>query len=745
MTAGNSRQNDEMLYGAGTDKGLVAAQHVSGRAGDKMVLFFRRDGKIVEENEPFRAFIVADKRVLAECPSEYEATDLTGTAGLNCLARFNTWKDCSNAKSWLAKHTGLSVSAPGAPYLFFNDPVQQHLVATGRTHFGDLKFEDLVRMQVDIECFTADGYDFCNADREEDRIIAIAMSDQTGWSEVLSGAELGEKELLTRFVEIVRERDPDVIEGHNIYNFDLPYIVKRAAMRGVKLGLGRNGSVPKSRPSRVSFGERAIPYQRFEIFGRHLVDTFFLVQAYDISHRSLPGFGLKEVAIHFGFASADREYVAGNEISREFKKNPDRIMKYCRDDVEETRAISNLLSRSSFIQAQILPYSYQNVCVRGNATKIDSLMVREYLRQGQSIPSPETGRAFAGGYTDMFIEGVVKNVHHCDVRSLYPSLMLTRGLGPSSDELGVFLTLLERLKEFRLDAKGRMQESKDEADRVYFDALQSTFKILINSFYGYLGFGQAHFSDFDAAERIASDGRDLLKFMIDWMRDHDVSPVEIDTDGIYFIPPDGGRKKVDAFRKEFAAALPEGIEIEFDGEYEAMYSYKMKNYALLTEPGEVIIKGAALKSRGLEPFQRDFLKELLRLKLEGRENEAYDRKTSYEKAMRDGDWPISRFAKTERLQDSPATYQAKIRDGKRARSAAYELALSSARDYRAGDQVTYYVTGTKKSVAVYENARLATDWDPDNRDENIPYYLGKLDALCKKFGVEPTAQTELAL
>ncbi|MDP6526070.1 MAG: DNA polymerase domain-containing protein [Kiritimatiellia bacterium] len=745
MTAVDSRQYDEMLYGAGADEGLVSAEHVSGRAGDKMVLFFRRDGKTVEEKEPFLSFIVADKRVLAECPVECEATDLAGPARLNCLARFSTWKDCTRAKSWLAKHTGLSVSAPGAPYLFFNDPVQQHLVATGRTHFTDLKFEDLGRMQVDIECFTAAGYDFCNADREEDRIIAIAMSDQTGWSEVLSGAELSEDELLRRFVETVRERDPDVIEGHNIYNFDLPYIVKRAAMCGVKLAIGRNGSVPKRRPSRVSFGERTIPYQRFEVFGRHIVDTFFLVQAYDISHRSLSGFGLKEVAIHFGFASDDREYVEGHEISREFEKNPDRIMKYCRDDVEETRAISNLLSRSSFIQAQMLPYSYQNVCVRGNATKIDSLMVREYLRRGQSIPSPEMGRAFAGGYTDMFIQGVVKNVHHCDVRSLYPSLMLTRGLGPAGDELGVFLTLLERLKDFRLDAKGKMQESKDDADRVYYDALQSTFKILINSFYGYLGFGQAHFSDFDAAERIASDGRELLQFMIDWMRDRDASPIEIDTDGIYFIPPGGGAKKVDAFRKEFAAALPEGIEIEFDGEYKAMYSYKMKNYALLMESGEVIIKGAALKSRGLEPFQRDFLKELLRLKLESREDEAYDRKLSYEKAMRDGDWPISRFAKTERLQDSPATYQAKIRDSKRARSAAYELALNSERDYRAGDQVTYYVTGAKKSVAVYEHARLVTDWDPDNRDENIPYYLAKLDALCKKFGVEPTAQTELAL
>ena len=38
-----------------------------------------------------------------------------------------------------------------------------------------------------------------------------------------------------------------------------------------------------------------------------------------------------------------------------------------------------------------------------------------------------------------------------------------------------------------------------------------------------------------------------------------------------------------------------------------MFSYKMKNYALLDEDGKIIIKGAALHSRGLEPFQRNYL------------------------------------------------------------------------------------------------------------------------------------------
>ena len=49
-----------------------------------------------------------------------------------------------------------------------------------------------------------------------------------------------------------------------------------------------------------------------------------------------------------------------------------------------------------------------------------------------------------------------------------------------------------------------------------------------------------------------------------------------------------------------------------------MFSYKAKNYALLTRSGEVIIKGGALKSRGLEKFQRVFLEEMIKLIMQGK-------------------------------------------------------------------------------------------------------------------------------
>lgn len=740
---------DPILYGADQEPAITAIELETKKGSpDKISIYHRVGGKTSCRKEDFTAYIIVKQDLMEGCDVPHEICSLKGRAPLDRLVTFSSWSDCLKAKDWIARKCGIAHGSPDAPYYFVNDPVHQHMLLTGRTMFKGMVFEDLLRMQVDIECITSEGYEFCNAEREGDKIVAIGMRDSSGWSEVLSAARMSEKEMLERFVELIRQRDPDVIEGHNIFNFDLPYISERAKQNKVRLTIGRDGSTPYRRPSRFMIAERTIAYDRFEIFGRHVVDTLFLVQSYDVSHRSMSGYGLKEAAIHFGVAPKDRTYIEGDQITSVFGKNSKLLEKYVADDVYETGELSRLLSQSNFVQAQILPYSYQNVCVRGNATKIDAMLVREYIRIRHSIPMPMAQKEFSGGYTDIFTQGVVDNVHHCDVRSLYPSLMITRKIAPRTDEAAVFLGLLEELRRIRLDAKGKMKKAASEDQRCYYDALQSAFKILINSFYGYLGFSQGRFCDFDAAEQVTQNGRELLVFMIDWLRKAGAVPVEIDTDGIYYVPPKETVKdarKQEKFSVDFAEALPPGIEIEFDGEYVSMFCYKMKNYALLCDNGEIIIKGAALKSRGLEPFQRNYMSEMLRLKLEHRDAELPKLKQRYAKAIEGREWHISLFAKTETLQDSIATYQAKIKKSSRARSAVYELALASGREYRAGDQISFYVAGTKKTVKVFESAKLVSQWDPNNRDENVAYYTAKLYSLDEKFTADDDAQAELDL
>src|SRR5213079_672275 len=251
------------------------------------------------------------------------------------------------------------------------------------------------------------------------------------------------------------------------------------------------------------------------------------------------------------------------------------------------------------------------------------LFLREYFRQRHSIPELPMVRSFEGGYTDIFFTGVAREVWHCDITSLYPSVILQFDCFPATDQLQIFRHLLTDLHAFRLEAKAKMRAEKDAAKQHHLQALHNTFKILLNSFYGYLGFAQGHFADFDAAARVTQIGRDLLKQMIDWLGAQGAKVIEVDTDGIYFVPPSSveagvspavkGKAagtaatteiEIDKLRESLAKELPEGIEIEFDEQFDAMFSYKAKNYALLTKDGDVIMKGGALKSRGLEKFQR---------------------------------------------------------------------------------------------------------------------------------------------
>src|SRR5437868_14235329 len=174
-----------------------------------------------------------------------------------------------------------------------------------------------------------------------------------------------------------------------------------------------------------------------------------------------------------------------------------------------------------------------------------------------------------------------------------------------------------------------------------------------------------------------------------------------------------------------------------------MLSYKAKNYALLTEDGNVIIKGGALKSRGLEKFQRVFLEQMIKLIMQGKPEAIADLRNDFEQKIRNREWNIDMLMKTDTLQDSLEKYRAKIAGSARNRAAAYELGLASGRNYKPGDQISYYIKSTPKKVPAYEAARLASDFDPQNRDENVDYYIAKLDDLVKKFGsVIPASEQE---
>jgi DNA polymerase, archaea type len=748
-------EENKALFGHDPAERIVAVEF---DGGDAVTIYIRADdGSTTIERGTLRPFLWTQ--------AQFDAGDaawrrLEGDLTLGFLAECENWQQFSKLR--------LSLKKTDIPNFALNDPAQQFLLQSGKTLFKGVQFDELRRMQIAIEAFSGAGMETADPHRASDHLMSIAVSDNSGWEEVIfidpANPDISEQAALEKLTAIVQERDPDVIEGHDLFKVTLPYLAARAKRAKVRLAWGRDGSAPASRASRVQVAEKTIDYPKFRVHGRHLVDTFLLAQFYDVSARELESYELDDVSRHFHIPCEDK--LAARDKQAAWLGEPEKFQRHALQSLRQTRMLAATLSGSYFIQAKIFPYLYQDVVVRGNATKIDALLLREYYRRSHSIPDLPTARAFEGGYTDIFFTGVARGVWHCDIASLYPSVMLRFDCFPAHDRLGLFRGLLADLRKFRLEAKAQMRDAAAPARKAELQALQSTFKILINSFYGYLGFAQAHFADYDAASRVTQTGRDLLKKMVAWLQSQGAQVIEIDTDGIYFVPPKvesvASRPRsvepasrrlapekrqdaastsertdsapgIDSLQRGLAAILPEGIEVEFDARFAAMFSYKAKNYALLTDDGELHITGAALKSRGLEKFQRVFLEQMIRLLMDEKFDDIEKLRADFERNIRERAWPIEMLMKTDTLQDSLNVYAQKIESSSRNRAAAYELALKSGRPYQPGDRVSYYITGAKKNVSAYENSKLAADWDPNARDENVEYYVAKLNELAKKF------------
>lgn len=727
-------EHNPLLFGHDERSAVIAVEPV----GHFIRLFFRSAGRVHFHDEPFQPFIlVNDPGLVSGCRVPCAVRELAGDDFFRFQLQFDSWSECLTARDFLAAKTGKSYSATDAPYIFLPDLSHQYMLASGTTLFKNFEFAELHCLALDIETACAEGYDFSNPERAEDRIVSIALKDSHGAEIVLRGDRLTEPDMLQALNAAIQKSDPDVITGHNIFRFDLDYIGRRAQRHGIRLAWGRNGSSPHVTPhARWNLAEKTLEYPRWDVYGRHIIDTYFLVQHYDVAGRNLESHGLKAVARHFGIAAENRTYLAGSAISDVFKSDPEQLYRYNLDDVRETLDLFRLLGYPWFLQSRIFPYSFQNCVIRGNATRINALFLREYLHRGHAIPLRTSGgEPFEGGYTELAVRGVVAPVVHCDVASLYPSLMLAYHLAPAKERLGLFLPLLAELRRFRLTAKQAARDALEDSERHYYDALQQLFKVLINSFYGYLGAVQHNFSDPAVAAEVTRLGRVTIRNMIDLLLTEGAKPVEVDTDGIYFRPPEGcvSEEAERALVQRISEQLPEGIEVEMDGRYRSMFAYKTKNYALQEYDGRIIIKGSGLRSRGVEPYLREFMRDVIELLLTGKAGMVEQLYAQYVSRLRSRGLDVAWVARSESLNESTESYQIKLRSGKRNRSAAFEIALASGKPHHSGDHVSYYVSGSDKDAAAYESCRPLAAYDPMHPDINILYYIEKLRHVQKRF------------
>jgi len=620
--------------------------------------------------------------------------------------------------------------------------VEQYLMSSGRVYFRGLSYGDLHRLQFDLETTSLSP--------KRGRIFLVSVLDSRGFSAVLEAPEPDdEAKLIADLCALIRERNPDVIENHNLFGFDLPFLYERAQQLGVPLRLGRAEGPQLLERFEEPGTFRNRQRVRFTVAGRELIDTLDAVWRHDFAARDMPGHGLKAAARYFGVAAPERTYLAGTEVYATYQREPELVRRYALDDVIEVDGLSQRLLGAPFALAGMAPRRYERLASAGPAMGIlEPMLVRAYFYNRaalprQSVKGEEMGN-HAGGATHLFAEGVAQRVVKADIASMYPSIMRVFQVGPACDQLGALLSLVDRLTELRLQHKDAARAAPPNSPEAFqHNAVQAAMKLLINSAYGYMGAGSmALFADRAAADEVTRRGREILDQVVEALRRRGMALLEADTDGVYFAVPlgwDAAQER--ALVAEVAAELPYGIRLEYEGRYQAMLSHEVKNYALLTYDGQLIVRGVALRSSRSEPFGERFLLDALRCTLTG--DIAGLQRIYYETvaALRERRLTALDVATQARLSKTPEEYQA---SRVRMREAPYEALLAAGRTHwQRGERVRFYRAADGAAVWIPEsNGESAGDTGaadtgdvqetvtegvrvgaPDNTDYDVEHYI----------------------
>ena len=686
----------------------IVAIDVAGR--DRVELFRRRqDGSTERSIVPASPWLVTTESASKLARLTLEEARLDGQGELRILKRFSSsdlWSDAVR-----------QLRSSNADHLVFPSRAEQYQIETGTTLFQGMAFDDVRRAQVDIETLGLNPADPDNA------IIIITATLNGSDPFVVHGGDLREAELIDALNEWIAAADPDVIEGHNIFNFDLPFLLQRAHQHGMELRWGRDRSpVRTGNRQRFKAGARTIPYDAAYIRGRHVVDTYQQIQRYDVAGH-FRSYGLKEAIQQLGLERHDRTHVAGADIAETWRSDPDRLVRYAVDDVLDTDLLSRLTLPTEFYQAQLLPSGLQSVATGGPGEKVNDLLVRGYVRSATSIPIPSTPHGYPGGFTAVRETGIFGPVVNADVESLYPSIMLVDGIAPASDELGIFLPMLRTLTDERIRAKRRAEQSEG-ASGARWHGTQLSLKVLINSFYGYLGYGRGYFNDFHAAEQVTRRGHSVIQQVESLLNRAKATVIEIDTDGIYFVPPadlsnDAGL--IGRFVDDLSGEIDDGIRLSVDGIWDKMLSLKLKNYALLDSDGNLTVKGSSLRSRRDELYLRNFLQQAVLGYLDpDRYQEPREIYLDTARAIVGGQLDPSAIARLESITDRTFTSDANRRLAR------------VARGERIGERITVYQRSDGELGRIEEYAN----------DEDRSYLLNRLRSMAERF--RPLYQSDTA-
>lgn len=694
---------DQVLYGHGTLKNIVS---VSACGNNQVQIWIRENGVIRTFKNKFTPWaLIGDKKLLPHL-EHCKLQCLAGTLKYSSLALLSDKK--SFEKSAVAAQNRINrkneTRLPDTIYM--PNVVEQFLIQSGNTHFKDMTFSELVRLQLDIETTGLDPI--------KDKIFMVAVSTSSGFKKVIHGEN--EPEILRELNSLIAELDPDVIENHNLFGFDLPFILQRYRSNFIELTWGRDKGSFFTYDDKLKVGESTESFTRYSLKGRELIDTLHAIKRYDAVARKFENYKLKYVAKSFGVARDVDGYIDGSKIYETYRSDPERVIKYAGFDVDEVEKLSAILHQDKFYLSQIVSMQFQKICTSGSSKLIEYPLVRAYLFAKHSLPAPRPSKSFEGAHVELCRTGVFENVTKFDVASMYPNIILAEGITPSYDPLCIFQTLMRLLTELRLFHKRQAKENNDKTS----DAVQSALKIVINSGYGYLGSERALFNNPDGAAKVTAVGREIIHAIKQAIIELGGVPIEIDTDGIIAQFPNE-KYTPNEFSEHINGSLTRfktiKVEPESNQVIKCMYVYKKKNYAYL-DKGKLKIVGAAFKSRSMEPIFSNMITHGLQHVLNKNIGAFYELIADLHQRIVSGACTSEELVSRTKINKSIKEYLAT----RKVKSPHFEVLIAANIEVKAGEFSTYY-----KSQNGYRHiSQFANDYD-------VRHYLKQFHSKLKLF------------
>lgn len=589
--------NNDLIYGKSDLNNIVSIEVVE----NQLMVFREIDGIVTNQMVDYPGQFMIFNRPLSDKMSELKG-DLFYKYQINYkdLTKLNDVKQ----KCYRKQRKFFTVA----------EPKENAMLQTGLTYFQGMESKDVSVLSFDMENTT-----LTHSDKAKILIISNTFRKQgkTIRKMFLYEDYKSEGEMITAWCDWVRKMNPSIILGHNIYGYDFPYLKYCADRAGVNLNLGRDDSEIKfnTRTSKKrKDGSQEYEYFNAWIFGREIVDTFFLALTSDVQ-RKYPSYALKEIIKYEKLEVKRRQHYDASQIGTNYKDKKEwvKIKKYAEHDADDSLALFDLMVPSLFHYAMSVPKPFQQIINTASGSQVNAVMIRAYLQQGHSLPKASDNAEYEGAIS-FGNPGMYKKVYKMDVASLYPSIMRHyKVCDVAKDPKKYFLQMVETFTIERLKNKKLYKET---GKRIYKD-LSDSQKIFINSAYGFLGSVGLLFNSPENAAFVTHKGREILSKGLDWCKENGYEVVNADTDSFSYVAPKGYDSEL--FKSDINnlnKLFPELIVWEDDGFYKQVIVIKTKNY-ILDDGKNVTIKGSALKATMKEPALKQMIKDIIHHLLKG--------------------------------------------------------------------------------------------------------------------------------